>query len=179
MIAGTIFLLAVVAVAAGYLLGGGPGTYSGNGVRFQYPGGWGRMEETSFAASTGTSLLSQGFGPGEEASLVIVAAFGLQADASDVPTEQIRAEIDASLDDLVAQAGGTREGPLGRAKLGALDAYQAKITAKAPGGQAVESRLVFAFDGRTQYFLNCQYEPDMQSEILDGCDQIQSTFDVT
>jgi hypothetical protein len=35
------------------------------------------------------------------------------------------------------------------------------------------------FNGTSEYLLNCQYTADTKAEILTGCDQIVSTFQVT
>lgn len=32
---------------------------------------------------------------------------------------------------------------------------------------------------RSEYFLNCQYQPAKKAEMLAGCDVIRSTFAVT
>ena len=39
--------------------------------------------------------------------------------------------------------------------------------------------VVFGFDGDTEYFLNCQYEPSAKTQILGGCDTMQQTFTVS
>jgi hypothetical protein len=45
-------------------------------------------------------------------------------------------------------------------------------------GTPVDNTLVFAWDGTTQYLLNCQYSKEMVAEIRQGCDQVVRTFKI-
>jgi hypothetical protein len=36
--------------------------------------------------------------------------------------------------------------------------------------------VVFAFDGTTEYFVNCQYTPPMATEVERTCDQVVGSF---
>jgi hypothetical protein len=155
-------------------------SYADNGVSFDYPSDWQLLDQTGATSSTGgDQLWTQALGLGlSEASVVIVSAYQLRLDVSKVPPEQLKTEIDATLDQLTQQAGGSRVGGLETTTLGSLHGYEATIDATSPAGSAVQSRVVFAFDGDLEYYVNCQYEPDARSAILDGCDAIQESFAV-
>jgi hypothetical protein len=47
-----------------------------------------------------------------------------------------------------------------------------------PDASLVQSRLVFAFNKRTEYFLNCQHVQNgpLSDEIEAGCDQVAKSF---
>src|SRR5204863_8157321 len=131
---------------------------------------------TTATGSTGSSIWSQGFGPGTSAAdVAIVSAYQLKLDVSNVPSQELKGEIDATLDRVAQQAGGHREGDLSAARLGSLQGYTATIDARSPGGQAVQSQVFLAFDHATEYYLNCQYQPPSRTEILAGCERIRST----
>jgi len=152
-------------------------TYSGNGVTLDYPATWQRLDQATTGTSTGTAIWNQAFGPGDtEANLAILTAYQLKLDVSNVPADQIKKEIGTTLDQIAQQAGGSRVGELAPASLGSLPGFQATIDAKGPSGQAVQSRVVLAFDHDVEYFLNCQYESSAQADILAGCDTIEQSF---
>jgi hypothetical protein len=157
-----------------------PSSYDDNGVAFDYPSSWSLLKQTGGTSTTGgNQLWSQAVGPGaSESSVVIVSAYQLRLDVSKVAPEQLKTEIDATLDQLAQQAGGSRIGSLENATLGSLPGYQATINAQSPSGEAVQSRVVFGFDRDVEYYVNCQYEPDARTPILSGCDAIQGSFAV-
>lgn len=156
-------------------------SYTDNGVAFDYPSSWDLLEQTGATSSTGgNQLWTQAVGPGaSESSVVIVSAYQLRLDVSKVAPDRLKTEIDATLDQLAQQAGGSRVGSLQNATLGSLSGYQATINAQSPSGQDVQSRVVFGFDGDVEYYVNCQYEADARTPILGGCDAIQGSFAVT
>jgi hypothetical protein len=156
------------------------GGYAGNGVAFDYPPGWRLLQQQEATSTTGgNQLWTQAVGPGQSASsVVIVSAYQLRLDVSKVAPDQLKTEIDSTLDQLAQQAGGSRIGGLQNATLGSLTGYQATINAQSPSGEDVQSRVVFGFDRDVEYFVNCQYEADTKAPILDGCDAIQGSFAV-
>jgi hypothetical protein len=159
---------------------GGESSYAENGITLDYPSDWEALDQAGATTSTGgNELWTQGFGPEAQGSnVVIVSAYQLKLDVGDVPPEQLKTEIEATLDQLAQQAGGSRVGELEEASLGSLAGFQATINAESAEGAPVQSRVVFGFDGDTEYFLNCQYEPSAKAQILGGCDTMQQTFAV-
>lgn len=158
----------------------GESSYAENGIALDYPSDWEALDQAGATTSTGANeIWTQGFGPDASGSnVVIVSAYQLKLDVGDVPPEQLRTEIDTTLDQLTQQAGGSRVGELEDASLGSLTGFQATINAQSAEGAAVQSRVVFGFDRDTEYFLNCQYEPSARAQILGGCDTMQQTFTV-
>jgi hypothetical protein len=45
-------------------------------------------------------------------------------------------------------------------------------------GVHVQARLTFAFDGRTEYLLNCEFTPEGAEEMKRGCTQAVESFQV-
>ena len=159
----------------------GQSSYADNGIALEYPSNWQALDQAGATTSTGgNELWTQGFGPEASGSnVVIVSAYQLKLDVGDVPPEQLKTEIETTLDQLAQQAGGSRVGELEEASLGSLSGFQATINAESAEGAPVQSRVVFGFDRDTEYFLNCQYEPGARAQILGGCDTMQETFTVS
>ncbi len=92
------------------------------------------------------------------------------ADQKDALSQQIQG--------LFQQAGGAMSGGPTDETMAGFPALGFTGTAKNPNGATVNSRLVLAFDGTTEYFVNCQFDDTGQAATLAGCDQIVSTFAV-
>jgi len=153
-------------------------TFSGNGVSFSYPRDWKAFGRTDTSASTGSQVWSHTVGV-DGRNLVNVSAYSLSVP---ITSENIEARADgirSQLDSLFAQAGGTLGSGPTRLEMGGLPALAFTGSARDPNGAPVEDRLVLAFDGTTEYFVNCQYDRRSKAEIGDGCDQVVSTFEVT
>jgi hypothetical protein len=156
---------------------GGP-TYAANGVSFSYPSDWRDLGGVSTSASMGTQVWSATVGL-DGRNLVSVARYTLSVP---ITAENIETRTDAvrsQLENLFAQAGGSlRAGPQ-LLRMGGLPALAFAGSAHDPDGRPVEERLVLAFDGTTEYFVNCQYDAHTQPEVVAGCQRIVSTFEVT
>ena len=149
--------------------------YADHGISFSYPSGWKQLRLTGTSASAGSQDWSATFGL-DQRNVVIVSQFTLTvsitADDIDSKADAIRGQLDS----LFTQAGGALTGGPTRERMGGLPALGFSGRAKTPNGDAVDSRLVLAFDGRTEYFVNCQYDAEHADDVAAGCDEIVSTF---
>jgi hypothetical protein len=150
-------------------------TFSGNGVSFSYPEGWRRFRLSDSSASEGTQDWSETVGI-DRRNLVAVSRFTLDVSITDANLQARTDAIRAQLESLFTQAGGAlRSGPSAQ-EMGGLPGLSFTGTARTPDGRTVSSRLVLAFDGRTEYFVNCQYDHAGRDRIVPGCEQVVSTF---
>jgi len=150
-------------------------TYSGNGVSFQYPESWQNLKLTGTKASTGSQLWNQTFGI-DGVNFVSVSGYAINVPITSADIDQQKNGIGQQIAGLFTQAGGSLDsGPTVETMAG-LPALGFTGTAQSPNGQSVNSRLVLAFDGTTEYFVNCQYDTSGQSEIVSGCDMVVGTF---
>ncbi len=94
------------------------------------------------------------------------------ADTIDSQTEALT----ASLEPLFTQAGGQLDSGPESTTMGGLPALEYTATVQAPGGETVKSRLVLAFDGSIEYFVNCQATDAYMADVLTGCDVVVSSF---
>jgi hypothetical protein len=152
-------------------------TFTGNGVSFSYPRGWKPLTLRDSSAAAGSPLWSRTLGL-DGRNIVTVSAFELDTPITDANLASRSASIHSQLDSLFAQAGGSLQGGPSPQELGGLPSLSFTGTAKTPNGEAVRSRLIMAFDGATEYFVNCQYDEPGRERILSGCDRIASTFTV-
>jgi hypothetical protein len=92
--------------------------------------------------------------------------------------EDFRDDITAGVEQLFTQADGSiEEGPI-PITVGGLSGYRFEGTSTTPieGGGEVHTRSIQVYDGRTAFFINCQYESDFQEAILAGCRQVVESF---
>jgi hypothetical protein len=52
------------------------------------------------------------------------------------------------------------------------------VSLRSSDGQPLQSRMIFVFDGTTEYFLNCQFTRERAEEIKRGCEQVVKSFHV-
>lgn len=150
-------------------------TYAQNGVSFQYPEGWQESTLTGTTASTGTANWSATVAL-DELSFVILNQYtnDFPITADNIGDQQD--SLTSQIGDLFTQGGGGLESGPTQETMGGLPAVGYVGTALSPDGVEVRSRLVLAFDGTTEYFLNCQFTPESEADILAGCSLIQSSF---
>ena len=165
-----------------------PGTFSGHGVRFAYPSSWSHIPAT-FTTQIGSARWTESFAPtptsdpGAEPSagardLVVVASYRTRVSITRKTLPRYRGLIRAAVLQLAAQSGGEMLSGPQRSSIGRFAGYRFEVTATLPDGTLVQSRIVFAFNKRTEYFLNCQHVQDgpLTNEIEAGCDQVMRSF---
>jgi hypothetical protein len=155
----------------------GEATSTGNGVAFSYPDSWRSLRLSDSSASTGDQVWSRAFGI-DGRNIVSVSAYDLGTSITDANIGARSESIREQLDSLFAQAGGALQTGPATEELDGLPALSFTGTAKNPTGRTVHSRLVLAFDGTTEYFVNCQYDDDAREEMLSGCRRVLATFSV-
>lgn len=152
-------------------------TFTGNGVSFDYPSDWQQFTLTGTTAQSGSSLWTETVGT-DPINFASVAGYTINIP---ITADNIAAQKDAlsqQIKGLFQQAGGAMTGGPTDETMAGFPALGFTGTAKNPNGATVSSRLVLAFDGTTEYFVNCQFDDTGQTAILAGCDQIVSTFTV-
>ena len=153
-------------------------TFSGNGVTFTYPQDWHESTVTDASVSAGQELWAETVGI-DDVNFAWIAGYRIDVPVTAEGIEQQARAIGADFGSLFAQAGGELTDGPEVVTLAGLPAVRLVGTAVTPAGATIESRVVLAFDGRTEYFVNCQYNEDGEAEIVEGCELIVSTFDVS
>jgi hypothetical protein len=172
-----------------------PGSYAGHGVAFSYPTDWLNMPG-QIVAQQGTALWKEFFGPVPQpqtppsdstvpppqpslmsTDVVVVAGYRIPFSITKKNIAKYKPLVRLTVQALLAQVGGNLVGGPVRITMGKLPAYRVDATATVLN-TPVEFRLVFAFRGHSEYFLNCQNTQNgpLSAEIKSGCDQIVHSF---
>lgn len=150
-------------------------TYAQNGVSFQYPEGWQEASLAGASASAGSANWSV-IVKIDEVNFVAVEQYTINIPITADNIGDQQEALTSQISDVFTQAGGQLEAGPSQETLGGLPALGYTATALTPDGVEVRSRLLLAFDGTTEYFLNCQYTAEGEADILAGCSMIQGSF---
>jgi len=181
----TVLGLAALAAVLALSACGGGGDSGPNSVEedthsFEYPEGWSELE-AEFVAEAPNNTASISIGPEETGvNLATVGSFEVPVEVNADNIEEYRDDITAGVEQLFTQAEGSiEEGPT-PITVGGLSGYRFEGTSTTPieGESEVHTRSIQVYNGTTGFFINCQYAPDAQEEILAGCQQIVDSFSV-
>ena len=171
-LAPALLLLAVLALAA--CGGSGTATFDDKGApfTFEYPKDLNRVY-----ANTGREI--QGVPPKykvalgtDETNVVVVAQYRLAKDVSKLKPAKLAVAVERSARALARALKGTAP-KKSDANLGALPATQFEFTSQ---DDTLTTRLLYAFEGKTQYFLRCQWNADGKDAIPGACEKVAETF---
>ena len=152
-------------------------TFTGHNVSFQYPGSWNPVQLGTKSASQGTPIWTEAFGV-NTASFATVAQYPENIAITPSNIDQHTSELTTQMQNLFAQAGGSMQSGPTKMTLGGFPALGYSGTAVNPDAVSVKNRIVLAFNGTTEYLVNCQSTGQSSGAIDAGCDQIIRTFTV-
>jgi hypothetical protein len=153
------------------------GTYADHGVSFQYPTEWHDVALTSVSAKIGQATWDKVVGP-TDVDFVVVAEYQVPAPIS-VASATARGQVTSFAKNLFAQAHGAMTSGPTVSTMGGIPSLEYTGTVTSPTGNPLTSRVVLAFKGTSEYWVNCQYTNAHSQDILAGCDQIVSSFHTT
>lgn len=152
--------------------------FEANGVFFSYPRDWKELSLEGFSAAIGSQLWGESAGI-DKVNLVSVAAYPISVPITRKNIEEQKGPLKRQLVALFEQAGGSMKSGPEDTEMGGLPAIRFEGTLRSSNGTPVTSRLILAFDGLTEYFVNCQFEPSGEADVLAGCDRIVESFRLT
>lgn len=106
---------------------------------------------------------------------VSLTAYRLHPSILSEPLDEVLAEFETSIRQLIEQAGGfveARTKGVSMAGRPGLRLHASGIQDETP----VEHMLIYVLDDTTEYELNCQHTEEKAAEIERGCEQIVRTF---
>ena len=173
-----VFRLAFVAalVTALAACGGGddsgPKTFRNDdfGFTFRYPGDFEQGTVKSRAETPGGEPVAETALALDEDNALLIAKYALDVAVTGANIEDVVPEVDGLVRQLTGQPASGRTGEVGGLPAIRYDDVSLK---QPPNGR---SRLVFLFDQRTEYLINCQSTPAEREEVDRGCDQVLSTL---
>lgn len=158
--------------------GGGEKTFEGDGYSFTYPGDWEQRKGSGAAAEAGNLVSSTAFAPSEGASGLTVSVYHLQLAVTPSNIDAIAPEAAAVTEQIFRQAGGrVTTGPR-RVTVAGHPGFAVKGTALTPEGVRVQSQVTMLFDGKTEYFLNCQFTPEQAEDMIAGCSKALDSLEI-
>ena len=149
-----------------------------HGIVLVYPKGWSRLRQTSMTAQRGTELWSELVGPAKKTTdLVILSAYDTPVAITSANASRYADEVKGAIASLALRAGGRLLSGPSPVTMGGFPGY-GFVTTALSDQTLVESRLVLVWKGKTEYFLNCQYDPTGtgKTEIERGCKTIIASF---
>lgn len=169
-----VLLLAALGLSCG---GGNDTTFEGEGYSFSYPEDWEQREGSGAASEVGNAVSSVAFAPAEGANGLTVSVYRLQDVVTEDNVNSLRAEVTAVTEQVFRQAEGRMTAGPNRVTIAGHPGFSAKGTAMTPAGNRVESQITLIFDGKTEYFLNCQFTADEAEEMQQGCRQVLESLE--
>ena len=86
--------------------------------------------------------------------------------------------IESYVKQLYGQAGGGMQAGPEKITMAGKPAVRFRATGVLADGTRFTSTIVFAFNGTTEYFVNCQYTPAKAAQVRRACDQVVGSFHV-
>lgn len=108
----------------------------------------------------------------DETNVVVAATYDLPQDTSKVKPDKLAIAVERAARALVRAQGGSPP-TKSETTLGDLPATQFEFSAKRRG---LTTRLIYAFEGKTQYFVRCQWNEDGAETIPAACDEVRESF---
>jgi hypothetical protein len=138
---------------------------------FQYPEGFRIAEITSVAATAGGGASDRvAIALNEDNAIFLARSEAEDINITEANIRDAVPEVDQVVSELISAPARGRVQEVGGYP---SVVYDEVAVATPPNGQ---SRMVFLFDGKRQYFINCQSTPDRRAEVGEACDLAVSTL---
>jgi len=150
-------------------------TFKGEGYSFSYPGSWHELESRAVGPSQIDPDVVVGPGAGLNGVTVTVGPAAVPITQADLP--EVKNEVAQFARQAAVGLGGEVTQEPTTTTVAGLPAVEVEVAGATEGTQ-FHLRMTYAWDGRTQYQLNCQYTSVQMKEITKGCDQMLSSLSV-
>jgi PsbP-like protein len=166
-------LICLVVLAAGCGSERGDETFAGEGYSFTYPGEWDELK-SEMGVQRGDPVSQATVGPGTHSDGLVVLVYRIPVSINEQNFMQF---TDAAAQDVAESFDGQILAGPTRLRVAGLPAFRLDVSST-NNGQALQSNMVFFFDGKTEYFLNCQLTQERADEMKRGCEQAVNSFKV-
>lgn len=146
-----------------------------DGVSFGYPPGLHLVSLRARALGSSVPLCRTALFIGTSDG-IIVEAYALPRAVNAGNFATITSLLRRQVPGIFRQVGGAAQTEPRRITVGGLLALKVRGSGRSADGVRTDSTLVFAYDGRTEYFINCQHTQQHAAQVKRACDQVLSTF---
>ena len=155
------------------------GTYQGQGVSFNYPVAWTDSGTRYRQSSTGEHFLWRtAVTPGTPYDGVIVTAYPVSQTLAAQNIGALIPALESDVKHVFGEAGGGLQAGPEKITMAGKPAVRFRATGVMADGTRYTSTIVFAFNGTTEYFVNCQYTAAKAAAVTRACDQVVGSFHV-
>jgi hypothetical protein len=146
-------------------------TYRAHGVSFNHPAGWREQVGYTTTRGGGAKLWGIAVGSGTPHDLIVVQAYRV----SPAVTAQNIDAFASDAESFFRHSGLAMQGTPQKITMGGLPGLRFRVTGTVDGTRYA-STVVFAFNGTTEYFVNCQSTAGMSAQVGRACDQVTGSF---
>ncbi len=154
-----------------------PASQACHHVSFRHPAGW-REHQVQARVSTGNQLCETGLFIGSSDGIVI-SGHPLPGRATAANLATLTPFFTRGVQRASHQDGGVLQAGPQRISIGGLPALEFRASGRSYDGARTVSTLVFVFDGRTEYEVNCQHTPEHAAQVTLACNQVLRSFKVS
>lgn len=156
-------------------------TYKGHGISFRYPKDWQPAAFTGLSAQNAGGLWTVAFKPrssSSRADLVFMSEYRTPVAITRRNRATYTADVTSSVSNVATRAGGSLLAGPTMVSMGGLPGYGFRIRAKTRDNLSSESRILLVWNGKSEYYLNCQHEAAgrYSTEVERACDMIIRSF---
>lgn len=184
VVAPLIALVVVAALAAGCSISfSSKGSFDKNGVSFHYPKDWEQAKFTGQSAQNAKGVWTEAFKPSSSSSKADII-FLTEYRTPVAITMKNRAvyvdEITSSVEAVTKRAGGALLAGPTMVTMGGMPGFSYRISATTVDGLNSESLILLVWNGKTEYYLNCQHDTNgtRAAEIERACKQVIDSFEL-
>jgi hypothetical protein len=152
-------------------------TYRAHGVSFDYPAGW--QEESIAPISSGGAqkLWTAMVTPGTLQDFIRVEEYRVKPSVSARGIAATAPSLKKHLNNLFGPLGGGVQAGPEKITMAGMPAVRFRA-AGTENGTRIGATLVFAFDGTSEYFVDCEYTPANTAEVERACSHVVDSFQV-
>jgi hypothetical protein len=154
-------------------------TYEGHGISFHYPKSWERAKFAGLSAKNASGVWTVAFKPSSsKADMVFLTEYRTPVAITKQNRATYSEDVASSVASVAEQAGGSLLAGPALVSMDGLPGYGFRISATTVSGLSSESRVLLVWNGKTEYYLNCQHVVNgkFATEIERGCKVIISSF---
>jgi hypothetical protein len=156
-------------------------TFKGHGISFRYPKNWERTAFPGESAQNAGGLWTEALKPRSSSSgadEIFVSEYRTPVAITKRNRASYTDEVTSAVSSVATRAGGSLLAGPTMVSMGGLPGYGFRIRAKTRRNLSSESRILLVWNGKSEYYLNCQHDADGRyaGEVEHACDQIIRSF---